>query len=193
GGGINVASTFVNALSLTNLASIVDNSASRNGGGVNLAGGASSSFTTPTIQRNHADSGLGGGINVDATFVNTLTLDGTLIGGSSANKNTAQNGGGIAFAGTNLKLKNNATVSFNTASQKGGGLHQSAGTVNIDPSHIDNNTAANDGGGINITGGTNHQITASTVSANTASNGSGGGINLTSAFASTLTLDGATI
>ncbi|MCI0684791.1 MAG: hypothetical protein L0Y71_22060, partial [Gemmataceae bacterium] len=187
GGGISVASTFTNALTLTNLASVVENVASRHGGGVNLAGGVSATWTTPTLERNHADTGRGGALYVAATFAaaETLTLDGTAVGGSG-NANTAQDGGGIAWESPGTLKLQDATVSFNTVTQDGGGVYQSAGTIDVDPSHIDSNSADGDGGGAAIVGGIFELTDGSTVNDNSA-DGSGGGIHIEGGFSHVIT------
>jgi hypothetical protein len=202
GGGINVASTYTNALILTNLVSIQDNSASRNGGGVHLAGGTSATWTTPALQRNHADSGRGGAIYVASTFgaAQTLALDGTTVGGTG-NANTATDGGGIAWESLGTLQLQGATVSFNTATGDGGGIFVSSGAVNITGGAISSNIADNgdandaddagnggDGGGLFVAGG-NVAITSGTVQANSADNGGG----IAFAGAGTLSIDSGTV
>ena len=62
-------------------------------------------------------------------YIETVTafehvwLNNCTIGGSTANKNTAAKGGGIYIAAGGVNLKTGSSISYNTASQFGGGVY----------------------------------------------------------------------
>jgi len=132
------------------------------GGGIRNDG--SLTLTTSTISGNTA--GHGGGIENSGT----LTLTASTVSG-----NTARIGGGIKNSatpsGNSATTINNSTISDNSASLRGGGIH-SNGEVDITNSAITGNSAPDDGGGIHNSGTLN--LTASTVGDNISGRHGGG-------------------
>lgn len=115
----------------------------------------------------------GGGILNNGTLAVTNS---TITRNESSN-----NGAGIENSGTLTLL--NTTVSLNTTTGSGGGIY-STGQLTIRRSTISSNFASVDGGGISTTGGS-ATITASTISGNVAGSGTGargGGIFATASM-----------
>lgn len=83
--------------------------------------------------------------------MNVVTLNNITIGGSAADKNTATNGAGIYVEGNGITLGNNCTVSYNEASNNGGGVYNNTSAtvafIGTD-TNIDYNKASNNGGGL---------------------------------------------
>ena len=160
------------AVTLSNGASVKGNSAGSSGGGIYSSGGNVNIQSGASVSNNNAavdGGGIWAGGNVSVT------------GGASVSLNTAGgNGGGIFASGANLvvNVTSGAKVNKNVAGGDGGGIWFSAstaGTVNVSSATVDDNTAAVNGGGLYVSAGTIN-LTNATVSRNTATNGSGGGI-----------------
>jgi|GEM_PF-6894771 len=163
---------------------ISGNMARGNGGGIlNRAGGTLTVQNGTAIQNNKADAvlvlgdpnnvGDGGGIYVQN---GTATIDSSSITG-----NSAQNGGGIANAGSmTIHGSQSDKIDNNDAYMFGGGIYNSGGTLEIDPITISNNTALStgnsSGGGIGIADGT-VTLDCLTIQSNKASK-HGGGISI---------------
>ena len=148
-----------------------DNSAERNGGGIGTR------FTDVTmhpgnrIVRNTAGFSGGGFSNILGHYEVTRTT----IGGSAADGNRAEYGGGVDTAGSNYTatlVLRESTVSYNVAEFEGGGFYTFEDTVVIANSLIAHNSAGVEGGAIfNDTNALT--ITNSTISGNEA--GTNGG------------------
>lgn len=173
GGGVyvNVAG---NCAVTMNDSSLSGNTATT-GGGINVAGSnnipCQLSLENVTISGNTAST-AGGGIYMNGNACN-LRMTGGTIGGSAAN--TASTGGGVYMSGGNLSM-NNGTVSNNKANSLGGGIYISDGTITLNRAEISRNTANTHGGGIYMTASATVNITNSTIIANKALSGNGGGI-----------------
>ncbi|MBR1715156.1 MAG: leucine-rich repeat protein [Treponema sp.] len=113
------------------------------------------------------------------------TVKDSTIGGSSANSNTSENGGGITKSGNGTLTIENSTISNNTATSYGGGIYIDGGKVIFSSGSISNNT----GSGIYIKSG-NATISGGSISNNTYAKGAG--IYLSSTTSS-LTLTGGSI
>lgn len=151
GGGIMVS----NGTLQVNSATIRDNTAQNNGGGIaNEAGILSITATTGVIwiRDNVATSGDGGGIHdtsgnvADVMRISfPLTIDGNEASG---------NGGGIYVGnGSSLQLFQQVSLTNNKATNNGGGLYQDGGDLTIHgatmrPQINDNEATTEDGGGL---------------------------------------------
>jgi fibronectin-binding autotransporter adhesin len=144
GGGINVDFGTVN---LSGWTTISGNRAKYGGGLYTYTSGAILNVTETTIFDNHATDN-GGGINVGSGTVN-LDADVEVSG------NTANNGGGIyVYSNTAWLNVTGTTISGNNANY-GGGIYVNSGTATLNAGTIiSNNSATADGGGIYINLGT---------------------------------------
>jgi CSLREA domain-containing protein len=192
-------------LQLTN-ATVTLNQAGTNGGGVNgfsgIVNGVQSTLIISggTVSQNTAGS-TGGGIIGSST----TEVTGTTVSNNQAGTVTVSSGGGVASfasstAGVTTRLTlTNVMVSGNSASGSGGGMSGS-GSLRVTNSTITGNQAGTSGtgsgGGISasvalVTGVTTLlELTDVTVTSNTATGSSGGGI---SAFGANLNVTGGTI
>ncbi|MEZ0299943.1 MAG: right-handed parallel beta-helix repeat-containing protein [Candidatus Methylacidiphilales bacterium] len=190
---------------------VASNSASRNGGGLDLFN-ALVTITGSTIVANQSLTSNGGGIYAESSVI---TLNNSIVAG-----NTAQSyGGGIYSDGSSSLNITASDISGNSIRFAFGGGIESAGLLTIDGSSIVGNTGSIAGGGIDIAqttaatpilitntiingnyggagGGIYSQggaltLTGSTVSYNFS--GNGGGLLLTSAVANTATIRNSTI
>ena len=190
GGGIYASGSTVNIQNST----ISGNSASfLDGGGGIYASGSTVTVQNSTISGNSAKYYTGGGIYAisDSTvtieensiisgnsaddgggiyaYRGTITIQNSAISGNSAKYYT---GGGIYAADSTVNIKENSTISENTADDGGGIYATSSGTVTIQNSTISENTAADNGGGIYASGSTVN-IQNSTISGNFGYSGGG--------------------
>jgi hypothetical protein len=158
GGGLSVdiantsGSAYITDSMITNNTA-VDSGGGSYGGGVYLDGGAYVEVSGSTISHNHATS-----------------------------SNGLSWGGGISVSGSDIYLTD-STVASNDAAYAGGIMHW-GGTallgISLTNSHVDSNVATYDGGGIlNVAanGGADLWLSGTSVTANTAQQGSGGGID----------------
>ena len=114
----------------------------------------------------------GGGITNDN---GTLTISGSLISNNSVTGTGGSfgKGGGIAMKVGGISTIANSTISGNNASQEGGGVYISDGTININNSTIAFNTSDNDndssgdGGGIYNNGSNTVNLFHTIISDNT--------------------------
>ena len=142
-GSVGGGAIFNSSLTTVTRGVLVGNSSNGNGGAIVNSGG-SLSLLQSTIKSNGAGLGAkGGGIyNNAALAVNYSTISG----------NIASDGAGLAnvnFSGTTAVTMLLATVSGNSASNRGGGIYTDVGaTILITDSTITANTAAAEGGGI---------------------------------------------
>ena len=115
---------------------------------------------------------------------------------------TAGNGGGIFVNGGNFTMEG-GTFSYNQANKSGstggngGGFYVTGGTVEVKGGTIANNTAQVDGGGfyVNVSNASvetkiNSSVATTTISNNTATTGSGGGVYVSNGK---ITIDNATL
>ncbi len=110
----------------------------------------------------------------------TLTVNsGTVIGGSLAAKNQAtgfNTGGGIMMNGQGTVNINNASISFNSSSRRGGGINCFGGTINIAGGTLSGNASGTlGGGGVAMDVGL-ISVTAGSVLSGNLTSGSGGAI-----------------
>lgn len=98
---------------------------------------------------------------------------------------TITGGSESAIYNTGSLTLDGVTISGNSSSDVGGGIHNDAGTLEVLNSSVTNNEAATSGGGIGISGGS-VTLTNSVISGNV-STVSGGGIALSSATVVTIT------
>jgi predicted outer membrane repeat protein len=148
--------------------------ATGNGGGMYAL-----SFSTVHLQDiasvsgNTVAKGYGGGLHVQQSTL--------VVSSSKINNNVAVtgDGGGVhAHFFSTVHLRDNASVSGNTAVNHGGGLYVRQSTLTSSKSAIDDNTAGADGGGVRAQ--TSSTVTlgdGASVSRNTA-RGNGGGLSL---------------
>ena len=129
-------------LTLTS-SSVSSNTAGVDGGGLHISGVADISAMFSTVDSNSA-SGQGGGIYQSSTG----TVD---ITSSTVSRNTAGSGGGI-YSEEGFSFLN-STLSTNTATGNGGGLHNNDTSnnglnVSLESATIFGNTAGGTGGGV---------------------------------------------
>jgi hypothetical protein len=180
------ANTTIARLTITGGAAVVPDTSrpGRSGGGIFVASLISATVTDCVVTGNTA-SGEGGGINVFQNGI--LTIRNSTISGNSAGSGPGNHsGGGIYFRNGGTLLMENCTVSGNSAVGQGGGLYlygstNFLGTWTIRNSTISGNTAGTSGGGVMFyNGGTNPNHTLSiqnsTIANNTATGGGGGGV-----------------
>ncbi|MHB8340817.1 MAG: beta strand repeat-containing protein, partial [Mycobacteriales bacterium] len=220
--------TSVNLVGLTIQDGLVNTSSGNAYGGAIYASGALT-LTSDVITGSSASTtestgqASGGGIYADAT--SSLTLVGTTVSGNSTNSSATtasstpnSEGGGIAFFGTSLVLRD-TTVSANTAASQqaftaGGGIYDEGSLLTVGGSTISHNSAQatnatsssayGDGGGLyyaptasapppaTITDSTiaNNTVVASTTSgASPDANAMGGGMDLETSGDATLSND----
>ena len=152
-------------LTLSNGASIENNTAEKNGGGVYANSSATLTLNGGTIAKNKAEV-YGGGVYACSSM--TLTLDGGKI-----QENTAKSSGGGVYVYGQVTMTSGEISGNKSTGGSGGGIMNN-GTVNIDGGTITKNTSFQNGGGIFNQGQVT--MTAGTISGNTSTNGSGGGI-----------------
>jgi CSLREA domain-containing protein len=179
GGGIEVDG---NPSTLTLTRAVVSNNlATSSGGAINMTSGSGPtalvavSATNSTIADN--DAATGGAIN--NTSSDAIALTDSFVTGNDA----TGSGGGLNLTGSEGLTLTRTTISGNGAGSDGGGINNSsdADPETITDSSLAGNTAARNGGGIYHTasGGLTPPglvLTGTTVSGNTATGGSGGGI-----------------
>ena len=172
GGGI-----YINFLGTLNMSggTITSNTATDRGGGVYLANGTFNLLGNALVSNNNAAT-YGGGINITGgTFImdgDTVISDNSIINGG---------GGGICVSGGNMTLQGNASVTKNTSKYAGGILGFSSYIAHMrDNASVSANTASSgSGGGIyisldtNSTGGTFTMHDNTTVSGNSGTDGGG--------------------
>lgn len=167
---------------------IINNIASSNGGGVScyvrrILGDITATITGGEISGNSAVES-GGGINLFADRNYNPEKDETAndvvvnLTGGILHSNSAENGGGIyvyvnednSTAKMNIGVDGTPSVRFNKASNNGGAIGLSNGTVVISRGNFTNNTAENNGGALYLGGGS---ITTNggTFQSNSAKNG----------------------
>ena len=171
--------TVVNAQIVNNVA----DGASGSGGGLLAQPGSMVTVTGGDINGNTSNR-AGGGIEVNATMTDTVTVD--LTGVRLSNNATGAapgNGGALHITGPGTVNVISGLVSGNMAAAEGGGLWNSAvGTLNVTGVTLTGNTAsgadADQGGGALFNDGGTLNVTNSVIEQNVAdgASGSGGGI-----------------
>ncbi|RFN57678.1 T9SS type A sorting domain-containing protein [Marixanthomonas ophiurae] len=187
GGGIEENSVAGNTVTLNNvdLDGNVADSNPGNGGALHISGPGNVDITDGSVTNNTA-SREGGGL---WNSVGTMTIDGVLIDGNTAEGNEAHDGGaGVFNNGGTLTIINETEITNNLAtgtSASGGGILSTDGSVNITESILDSNSANRAGGAIEIIDGNliidDSELTANDVNggAGTANPGNGGAIHVT--------------
>lgn len=145
--------------------------------------GAAAGRETITIVGGNVSTGNGGGILVENP-VNVLTLTHVRLVGNSAglasSAATAQNGGGIYSSGRVVLVQTTVGTAAmpNQTSGDGGGIWAGAG-LSMTASTVSGNRAGTDGAGLYVSGGDAVIASRSSVSGNTAQNGTAGGLYVT--------------
>lgn len=178
GGGIHNAAA--GSLTVEASSSIYKNSATNSGGGIYSAGTMDIENGTviggDSSLGNQNTAGIGGGIYISGA---TGTIDASTVGGNSA---TSQGGGIATNFSANLTIQNGSTIGSNDphfgnhSSGNGGGICNTASTLNITNSSVMGNDATSAGGGLFNGDTTPATITGGTFSDNQAGT-TGGGIS----------------
>ncbi len=152
-------------------ATISNNTASGNGGGL-LNDGGSVTITDTDITGNVSGGDEpgegGGGVFNDGT----LDISGGIISGNTAVV-ALGNGGGILNAANGTTTITNTTITGNSAARAGGGI-ESAAALTLSNVDLTNNFAGINGGGLHVSGPASTDITGGTVSGNSAAQEGGG-------------------
>jgi hypothetical protein len=186
GGGVEVTNggeLYVDNSSITG-----NTSQGGSGGGlsVDIANTSGSAYITDSkITYNTAvDSGggsYGGGVYLDGGAYVEITGS-TISHNQATSPNGLSWGGGISVSGSDIYLTD-STVASNSADYAGGIMHWGGTAVlgiSLTNSHVDSNVATFDGGGIlneAANGGADLWLSGTSVTANTAQQGNGGGID----------------
>ncbi len=136
-----------------------------------------------TITQGSTGSGGGGIANAGP---NTVLKD------MVVSSNQGSFGGGISVDSGRVEIQRSKIIS-NSAAVEGGGIFNFSGTLVVNQTTIDSNLADSGGGIVTENGSIQTTITNSTISHNTAANGSGGGIANFSTTSTALTLQNSTI
>ena len=187
GGGI------YNKGALTVTGGTISGNKATSGGGIYSYKGSTLTMESGAIIGNGATSS-GGGVYNNGTFI----MNGGRIGGTtSAEANTANNGGGIGNGSDGAFTMTGGEITGNTATKNGGGVYGYGGTFKFESGTISGNTA---GGTLNLEGGggvfnycTKFTMTGGTISGNKVEASGltyGGGVFQES---STFTMTGGTI
>ncbi len=155
---------------------IIDNTASSQGGGIYCADGSTSSIKHCLIQGNRAENG--GGLFCEG--VDNDIASPTLIG-CTIRGNYADSGGGVnIYYDADITMVN-CTISQNSAATYGGGLYFWTGSPRITQCTFNGNNAASHGGGISCHS-SEPKITNSILWGNSAPNGPEISVDSTKAF-----------
>lgn len=166
--------------------SITGNTATGVGGAVNVDNG-NFTITAGTISGNKSTSASGGAVNVIKGSVTIGVSDcyGDVVGHASCpviTDNSAVNGGAFAISGGNLTI-HCGSVTGNSATDEGGAMYVEDGNVTVNYVEMVHNSAA-DGGGFSIYANTKNltvTVDSGYIRTNTATDGNGGGIKVSSA------------
>ncbi len=168
-------------------ATLTNNIASQNGGGIYVGKGTFTVNGTATLKGNKATSQSGGGIYLGGgTF--TVSQNGILnLGGAGQEEgNIAGDLGGGVFCGAPFTVNGTSTIQNNSAAN-GGGVYINTGYSASFAKQMSllNNTATGDGGGLYVAGGS-VTMAQNTISGNNAKNGgavylTGGSVKATGA------------
>ena len=152
---------------------ITSNKAEQNsGGGIHSDG--TITISGGTIIKN-SSSTQGGGVSISSG--NTAVLSGGTIGGSSENKNTSSYGGGVySYKPNSVTLSSPTVISYNEASNSGGGVYVSGGTFTMNSGTVNyNSSSTNGGGGIVAANGCSMTLKGGNIRYNTTTGSAGGG------------------
>ena len=167
GGGVRTRGIFGTVTILQSV--ISQNSATKNGGGINAGQNATITITDSTLDGNSADDGSA----IDAGGAVTLTR--TTISGNSS----SDDGGGV-LVGVSLTAVN-STFSANSAADDGGGvIVLSGGTPALTHSTVSDNSALGGdsaGGGLRVLRGGSADLQSTIVAANPSGGDCSGSIN----------------
>jgi hypothetical protein len=154
--------------------------------GISTQGAARVRFEDITIAKGHIEysASLGGGILIEGKGASVTLGRGAIVGGSKADGNQANNGGGVsARYGSTLILENGSEISHNIAvgstHGRGGGVDlstQGASQLIMSGGSIKNNSAIS-GGGVSAYSGT-FTMSGGEIKGNIASE-KGGGVLIT--------------
>jgi len=173
GGGILISSANANRENVSiSDATITNNTAGGNGGGIYAGNYATLSLTGTSVTGNQAAQ-YGGGVYTNSN--STITLDATTI---NSNKATLDGGGIYANSNSTVTLRNGTSAASNTASRNGGGMWLAIGSVlQVSDATISGNNAAQDGGGVYLVSGYGSAlIQGNSVLAGNTAGGNGGAI-----------------
>jgi fimbrial isopeptide formation D2 family protein len=192
GGAINAANANV-ALSSVSIKSNSVSATSGNGGGIYQSGGTLT-VTNSVLTNNHAGYGgalsMGGGTSTinGSTLIKSNTA--TYFGGAIESVGGAiLNAAAVGISSNKVTLNGNSSLS---GTGFGGGLFANGGSsLNLSGTKINKNTATNGGGGVAVSAGTLNISSQATISNNSVTNGSGGGVFVNGA--SNTTISGSTI
>ena len=184
GGG--VVAGYTSTVNMTNC-TLTGEKIKRNKGGCIYAVGGTVNMTGCTLTGGFAK--LGGAIYAEKSTPNwggdepsAVTISGGTIGGTDAadaNKadgtGTDEGMGGGIYVGSDctLTLKDNAKITGNTATQNGGGVYASGGSLVMTSSTIEKCQATQEGGGIFAKGGS-VELNSCTIKSNTGTLAGGG-------------------
>ena len=163
-----------------NKSTITENKATGNGGGICAEDNSTVTIDGGKVIGNTTTSGNGGGIYAIKGTVTAANCD---ISDNDAGK---YNGGGICAQNSTLTLKTNTF--YRNKSKSGGAISMNASDATLTGNTIDHNAVTGSGGGIYAYGDAdrkdgNNTITleGNTITYNTSSKGTGGGIHLANA------------
>ncbi|GHV84143.1 hypothetical protein AGMMS50212_14830 [Spirochaetia bacterium] len=140
-----------NYLNFENITLTGGNISGSYGGGINIKNSHITLSNGTRITGNKANSGLGGGVCINA---------GTLIiAGADISNNMAKDGGGIALDGANVVTFTQGAISGNLSGNlvsrgSGGGVIVTNSVFTMDGGNIYGNSTTNNGGGVYIVSGT---------------------------------------
>lgn len=158
GGGINVQSSTV----ILDNSTVSNNEANNHGGGV-FASATSSTIVNSTLSGN--SSGSSGG----ALYTSYAGID---IEGTDILNNDAGSGAGIFADNHSILTVDNASISKNRASSRGGGIvSQNDASVRLNETTVSSNTSTQLGGGVQVTLNGHLSIDRSTLEDNSANLG----------------------
>ena len=177
GGGVYL----MNSSSLTLESPTFSNNTASVSGGAMYSIGSTLDVTNGTISGNNAEDGGG----IYAINNSSLTMSGTTVTGNTASSDS----GGIRLSNANAEFTN-VSITNNSSNDYGGGLYAfGRATITMIGGTVSGNTAVTGGGGITLNYNSNNDtsptmsITDTVIENNTVTNGSGGGLRLSTATA----------
>ena len=199
GGGVEVVNGEVIVMDSTienNNAGVTGTPNPGNGGGIHVTG---THFTRvdlrSSIVRNNQAASEGGGLWNQTNGVMLVRI-GTEVSGNIASGDAADQGGGGIFSRGRLVV-NAATIDGNQANGaagSGGGILNVGAVTTIENSTVSNNTAHRAGGGIEVVDGwistRNMDLTGNNAGGAAPSPGDGGGLHVSGAGLSRVTIEG---
>lgn len=162
GGGVQVAPGATATFSLSTLSG----NTAGDGGGVHVGTGATLNVNSSTFSNNTADSTGGALANFGNTTLSAVTLD--------TNRTNNFEGGGIWTSIGNMTF-NGGRIIGNTAGSNGAGIANFGSALKLQSTMVSGNIATLNGGGLFSHAGST-EITGANIIVNTANGGQGGGI-----------------